>query len=115
MCISTQLCLISPPRHTYIVQFVVEAASIAHRFTLVVAPPERRRGGLAVGAGEPRPSVVARLLVRSTGRPVHAVGAIEEAAGVAQVVAGAVTTPQRRRHCAAVDALPRSIVEVVTF
>lgn len=35
---------------TYIMQFVVQSAGIAHRFPVLVAPPERGGGGLAVGA-----------------------------------------------------------------
>lgn len=88
-------------------QFVIEATCIAHRFTLVVTPPESRRGSLAVGAGKARPSVVACLLVWSARRPVHSVGSIEQSTGVAKVISGAVTTPQGRVHCAAVDALTR--------
>lgn len=38
--------------------------------------------------------------------PVDAVHLVVEAAGVAQVVSGAVPAPQRRGHGAAVDALP---------
>lgn len=39
-------------------------------------------------------------------RPVDAVHLVVEAAGVAQVVPGTVSAPQRRGHGAAVDALP---------
>ena len=53
-------------------------------------------------------------LLRTDGRPVGAVGAAVEAAGVAQVVVVAVATPQRRRAGAAVGALaplrPRAVV-----
>lgn len=35
---------------TYAVQLEVEAARVAHRFPLVVPPPEGRLVGLAVGA-----------------------------------------------------------------
>lgn len=44
-------------------------------------------------------------------RPVHPVHLVVEAAGVAQVVAGAVATPQRGVDGAAVDALPAFRVE----
>lgn len=40
---------------TYIVQFEVEAAGVAHRVPVGVSPPQRRRCRLAVGAGRPRP------------------------------------------------------------
>jgi hypothetical protein len=49
-----------------------------------------------------RTYVAPRLLDQ---RPIHAVHLVVEAASVAQVVAGAVAAPQRRRHGAAVDAL----------
>jgi hypothetical protein len=54
------------------------------------------------GAHKTKTYVAPRLLHQ---RPVHAVHLVVEAARVAQVVAGAVAAPQRRRHGAAVDAL----------
>jgi hypothetical protein len=36
------------------VQFEVEAARIAHRFTLIVTSPQRRGGGAAVGTSQSR-------------------------------------------------------------
>lgn len=41
---------------THVVKFVVEAARVAHGFSVLVASPERRRRGLAVGAASARPS-----------------------------------------------------------
>ena len=53
--------------------------------------------------------VFAHLTDESLGRldqgAVHAVHLVVEAAGVAEVVAGAVAAPQRRRNGATVDAL----------
>ena len=40
--------------HWYLVQFEVEAASVAHRFPLVVPPPEGGRRRVAVGALQAR-------------------------------------------------------------
>lgn len=39
---------------TYIVQFEVEAACVAHRVPVGVSPPQRRRGRLAVRARRAR-------------------------------------------------------------
>ena len=36
-------------------QFIVEAASVAHRLSILVSPPQGRGGGLAVGAARPLP------------------------------------------------------------
>ena len=36
-------------------QFIVEAASVAHRLSVLVSPPQGRGGGLAVGAAGPLP------------------------------------------------------------
>jgi hypothetical protein len=36
--------------NTYVVQFVVESASVAHGLAVVVPPPQGRRGRPAVGA-----------------------------------------------------------------
>lgn len=51
-------------------------------------------------------SVSHQSFLRLDERPVDAVHLVVQAAGVAQVVAGAVPAPQRRGHGAAVDALP---------
>lgn len=46
-----------------------------------------------------------QAFLRFDERPVDAVHLVVKAAGVAQVVSGAVPAPQRRGHGAAVDAL----------
>lgn len=45
----------------------VEAAGVAHGLAVVVAPPEGRRAGVAVGAGHARASVT--RLQHNTSRP----------------------------------------------
>ena len=40
---------------THVVQFIVEAASVAHRLSVLVPPPQGGGGGLAVGAARTLP------------------------------------------------------------
>lgn len=46
--------LLHGERSVDVVQLVVEAARVAHRLAVRVAPPQRRGGGLAVGARHAR-------------------------------------------------------------
>ena len=76
--------------------------SLRHRFP--ESQPIARSRCLYVGCGSNfRPYEASGLLDERSLRAV--VHFVVEAAGVAQVVAGAVATPQRRRNGAAVDAL----------
>ena len=40
---------------THVVQFIVEAASVAHRLSVLIPPPQGGGGGLAVGAARTLP------------------------------------------------------------
>jgi len=99
--------LLHRQRSIHVMKFVVEAASVADGFSVVVASPQRRHRRLAVGAGRPG-SPRCRLQIESSfgfdERSVLAVHLVVEAAGVAEVMAGSVPPPQRRRRRSAVDA-----------
>ena len=80
------------------VHLVVEAACIAHDAAALPDPPPERGGpGPAVGAHRVPAllQVTALPLALLHQRPVAAVHLVVEAAGVAEVVAGGVSPPQR--------------------
>ena len=110
-------------------ELVVESARVADRFATAIAPPQRGRGGPAVGADgalssrrvlhfgrtetfEVRLTLISTVRVTHHSpfgldqRPVGPVHLVVEPAGVAEVVSIAVPAPQWSRAGAAVDALP---------
>ena len=118
-------------RFTYIVQFVIKSACVAHRLAVVVSSPQSGLRGLTVGANgafalrgglkEKTPfdvrehgnGRVTAIISTSTHHssfgfdewPVLPVHLVIESAGVAQVVAVAVSPPQRSRSRPTIDAL----------
>lgn len=71
----------------------VESTSIAHRFALGVSAPQSGGRGVTVGTGQSKPPGGRHALLRLDEGPAEAVHLAVEAAGVAQVVAGAVPPP----------------------
>lgn len=108
-------CSGEPSGHTYVVQLIVETASVAHWFALVIPSPQGRCSGFTIGTRQTGTSIVARFLLRPTGRPVKAIGAIEETTSIAEIVAAWVSTPQWRCNRATIDTFSRSIIEVISF
>lgn len=88
-----------------IVQLVVEAACVAHRVPVAVAPPERGGGGLAVRAAGACTSSGRQSAFGLYERSVLAVHLVVEPTGVAQVVARTVPPPKGSRGGTAVYAL----------
>lgn len=85
-------------------EFHVESTRIAHRLALGVSAPQSGGCGVAVGTGQSKPPGRRHALLRLDEGPAEAVHLAVEAAGVAQVVAGAVPPPERRLDGAAVHA-----------
>lgn len=85
-------------------EFHVESTCIAHRLALGVSAPQSGGCGVAVGTGQSKPPGRRHALLRLDEGPAEAVHLAVEAAGVAQVVAGAVPPPERRLDGAAVHA-----------
>lgn len=86
-------------------EFHVESTRIAHRLALSVSAPQSGGCGVAVGTGQSKPPGGRHALLRLDEGPAEAVHLAVEAAGVAQVMAGAVPPPERRLDGAAVHAL----------
>lgn len=74
-------------------EFHVESTSIAHRLALSVSAPQSGGCGVTVGTGQSKPPGGRHALLRLDEGPAQAVHLAVEAAGVAQVVAGAVPPP----------------------
>lgn len=96
-----------------IMQLEVESTGVADGLALVVAPPQGGGRGATVGAAQAHAPGHGRALQLKGHSPLRlrrgsggAVHLVVEAAGVAQVVARAVPTPQGRGDGTAVDALP---------
>lgn len=89
-------------------QLVVESASVADRLSRLIPSPKSRSGRLAVGAAGSCPS--RRTLQRQASfrldeGSILAVHLVIEPAGVTEVVAGSVPSPERRRSSTAIHAL----------
>lgn len=96
-----------------IMQFEVQSTGVAHGLAFIVSPPQGGGRGSAVGAAQADAAGHSRLhlkrhspLLFRRGSAGGAIHLVVEATGVAQVVAGAVPTPQWRGDGTAVDALP---------
>lgn len=97
---------------TYIVQFEVQAARIAHWVPLIVSSPERGGRGLAVGTGQANAPIAGRLLAWPVLLSLDGVR-FAYSASIAQKVATAIASPEWSGHGAAVDALASRIVAIV--
>lgn len=84
-------------RPVHVMQFIVEAAGVAHRVSICIAPPECGGGRLTVSTTGACSSGSRQSAFGFNERSVLAVHLVVEPAGVAQVVSGAVTSPQRCR------------------
>lgn len=95
-------------RPVNVVQFIVETASVANGFAVLVSPPQRRGGRFAIRTARPG-SAGSRLQGQTSlglnQRPVLPVHFIVEATRITQVVSGAVSPPQWSRRGSAVHAL----------
>ena len=110
---------------THVVQFVVESARVADRFSVVVPPPKGRGGGLAVGAYGALTAgcrlksnisinkifffIIQALSHRSPlwlhKGPVCSIHLVIESTGIAEVVPVPVPSPKGCRGRATVDTL----------
>lgn len=82
-------------RTVNIMQFKVESTSIAHRFTICIPPPQSGGACVAVGTKCPCSLTHNQSFFWPDQRSVLAIHLVVQSAGVAQVVACAITSPQR--------------------
>lgn len=75
-------------------QFKVKAAGVTHRVSVPVAPPQGGGGGLAVCTAGACASGSGQSAFGLDERSVLAVHLVVQSAGVAQVVAGTIPSPQ---------------------
>jgi len=78
------------------VQFVVEATSVADRIPVRVSSPKRCLGRVAVGTVRTSATCSGQSLFRLDEWSVVSVHLVVQAASVAEVVAGAVASPEWR-------------------
>lgn len=79
-----------------VMQFVVEAAGVAHGVSVCIAPPERGGGRLTVSTTGACSSGSRQPALGFDERSILAVHLVVKAAGVAQVMSSAVPSPQGR-------------------
>lgn len=92
-------------RPVHVVQFIVEAAGVAHWVSICIAPPKCSGGRLTVSTTGACSSGCRQSAFGFDEWSVLAVHLVVKAAGVAQIVSGAVTSPQRRRSGSTVHTL----------
>lgn len=97
--------LLHGQRPVHIVQFIVEAAGVAHRVSICIAPPECGGGRLTVSTTGACSSGCRQPAFRLDERSVLAIHLVVQPTGVAQVVSSAVTSPQRCRGSSTVYTL----------
>lgn len=86
-------------------QFIVEAAGVAHRVPIRITPPECGGGRLTVSTTGACSSGCRQPAFRLDQWSVLAIHLVVQPTGVAQVVSGAVTSPQRCRGSSTVYTL----------